>query len=214
MKRKYPRYCRSFVDCHGGTRYYFHRAGGKNIPLPGLPWSPTFMAAYEIALNGSVAVKAKPGSVDAVVLEYLISPGFASGLADNTRKTRRAILTRFAKEYGHLPIAQMDGVGLQKILSKMTPAVQRGFKKAMRGFIAHCLSHRLMRYDPFLGVKLGFASEYRRLLLLRLGGNALGRCGMVGVVAALLLSRHGGVLSPNSMTRVLQNVLQRKHPKN
>ena len=154
MKRKYPRYCRSFVDRHGGTRFYFHRAGGKNIPLPGLPWSPTFMAAYEIALNGSIAVKSKPGSVDAVVLEYLMSPGFANGLADNTRKTRRAILTRFAKEYGYLPIAQMDGIGLQKILSKMTPAVQRGFKKAMRGFVAHCLSHRLMRYDPFMGVKL------------------------------------------------------------
>src|SRR5215831_19079064 len=105
MKRKYPRYCRSFVDRHGGTRFYFHRAGGKNIPLPGLPWSPTFMAAYETALNGSIAVKAKPGSVDAVVLEYLMSPGFANGLADNTRKTRRAILFRSQRQdliQGHL----------------------------------------------------------------------------------------------------------------
>ncbi len=50
MKRKYPRYCRSFVDRHGHTRYYFNRSG-KNIPLPGLPWSPTFMAAYEAARN-------------------------------------------------------------------------------------------------------------------------------------------------------------------
>jgi hypothetical protein len=45
IKRKYPRYCRSFIDCNGKTRVYFHRTGGKNSALEGLPWSPTFMAA-------------------------------------------------------------------------------------------------------------------------------------------------------------------------
>ncbi|WP_256570627.1 MULTISPECIES: hypothetical protein [unclassified Bradyrhizobium] len=42
MKRRYPKYCRSFIDRHGHPRHYYHR-GGKNIPLPGLPWSPEFM---------------------------------------------------------------------------------------------------------------------------------------------------------------------------
>ena len=45
MKKRYPKYCRSFVDRGGHTRYDFNRHG-KNIPLPGLPWSPSFMAAF------------------------------------------------------------------------------------------------------------------------------------------------------------------------
>jgi len=36
----------------------------------------------------------------------------------------------------------------------MTPANQRGFKKAMRGFIDYCLSHNLMNVDPLTTVKL------------------------------------------------------------
>ena len=37
-----------FVDRHEKARFYYRR-GGKNVPLPGLPWSPEFMAAYEAA---------------------------------------------------------------------------------------------------------------------------------------------------------------------
>jgi hypothetical protein len=58
----------------GRTRFYFHRTAGKNIALPGLPWSPTFMAAYEAALNdGTVAAscRTKTGTVDAAMLAYL-----------------------------------------------------------------------------------------------------------------------------------------------
>jgi len=43
---------------------------------------------------------------------------------------------------------------MQRIVSKMTPANQRGFKKAMRGFIDYCLSHNLMNVDPLTTVKL------------------------------------------------------------
>ncbi len=155
MKRKYPRYCRSFEDRHGVVRHYFHRPGGKNIPLPGLPWSPTFMAAYEIALNeGKVTGKAKPGTLHAAVTDYLQSEGFGIGLAKSTQGTRRNILEKFGKEHGDKPVALMHANALQNILNKMTPAAQRGFKKAIRGFIDYCLSHRLMKVDPLLGTKL------------------------------------------------------------
>jgi integrase len=157
MKRKYPRYCRGYVDCGGRVRYYFHREGGRNIPLPGLPWSPTFMAAYEAALNdGHVAASrnSKAGTLDAAMLAYLASDGFAKGLAKSTRETRRRILTNFAKQHGDKPVALMHGAALQIIIDKLTPANQRGFKKAMRGFIDYCLSHNLMKLDPLLSLKL------------------------------------------------------------
>jgi hypothetical protein len=41
-----------FIDRHGKARFYFRRPGFKVIPLPGLPWSPQFMAVYEAALGG------------------------------------------------------------------------------------------------------------------------------------------------------------------
>jgi hypothetical protein len=52
MMRKPPRFMHGYVDRHGKPRWYLRRRGCPNIPLPGLPWSPEFMAAYEAALNG------------------------------------------------------------------------------------------------------------------------------------------------------------------
>jgi hypothetical protein len=53
LMRRPPQYCNGFLDRHGRARWYFRRAGFKKVPLPGLPWSPEFMAAYEQALAGS-----------------------------------------------------------------------------------------------------------------------------------------------------------------
>src|SRR5215471_14209541 len=46
---KLPPYVQAFVDRHGRARFYFRRRGYQSVPLPGLPWSPTFMTAYEEA---------------------------------------------------------------------------------------------------------------------------------------------------------------------
>jgi hypothetical protein len=48
--RKAPKYCQGFVDRHGKARWYFRRRGSPRVPLPGLPWSSEFMAAYEAAV--------------------------------------------------------------------------------------------------------------------------------------------------------------------
>jgi hypothetical protein len=46
------RYVQSFVDRKSGTVYhYFRRPGYKRVPLPGLPGSREFMAAYQDALK-------------------------------------------------------------------------------------------------------------------------------------------------------------------
>ena len=38
---------------HGKPRFYFRRRGFPSVNLPGLPWSPEFMAAYEDAMPRS-----------------------------------------------------------------------------------------------------------------------------------------------------------------
>jgi hypothetical protein len=45
-----PKFVHGFIDQHGKPRFYLRRKGFKKNPLPGLPWSPEFMVAYEAAL--------------------------------------------------------------------------------------------------------------------------------------------------------------------
>ena len=50
LMRRPPKFVHAFIDRHGRPRFCFRRAGFKKVPLPGLPWSPAFMEAYETAL--------------------------------------------------------------------------------------------------------------------------------------------------------------------
>ena len=57
------------------VRYYFRRRGSKAIPLPGLPGSEEFMAAYAAALAGLPDVeigasRTLPGTINALVVSY------------------------------------------------------------------------------------------------------------------------------------------------
>jgi hypothetical protein len=49
------RYVNEYRDVRGKLRRYFRRPGHKRIPLPGLPGSDEFMAAYQAAVAGVAA---------------------------------------------------------------------------------------------------------------------------------------------------------------
>src|SRR4051812_47445960 len=96
-RMKAPKFTQGFIDRHGNARFYFRRPGFARVTLPGLPWTPQFMSAYETAMAGTPQVAASnilPGTVDALVVAYLASATFASH-APETRRTRRNILERF-----------------------------------------------------------------------------------------------------------------------
>jgi hypothetical protein len=49
------KYVNSFANPdrkNGAVRHYFRKRGMKDIPLPGVPGSEEFMAAYQMALAG------------------------------------------------------------------------------------------------------------------------------------------------------------------
>jgi hypothetical protein len=48
----------------------------------------------------------------------------------------------------------MHSAALQVMLSKKTPAAQRNFRKAMRGFVDHCIAKGMIEIDPLAGLKL------------------------------------------------------------
>jgi hypothetical protein len=74
VMRRPPKYVHGFVDHDGKARFYFRRAGFKTVALPGLPWSPEFMSAYDEARTAQgIAIGAsgtKPGTLKALAVAY------------------------------------------------------------------------------------------------------------------------------------------------
>jgi hypothetical protein len=106
-------------------RYYFRRRGTKAIPLPGLPASEEFMAAYAAALasipDQHVEIGANrtlPGTINALVVAYYKSDEWHA-LAADTQKTRRRILERFRAQHGDKRVALLQREHILKMLAAM-----------------------------------------------------------------------------------------------
>jgi integrase len=170
-----PRYVHAFVDRHGKARFYFRRAGFKQQPLPGLPYSPEFMAAYEAALNGGDqpvieigAARTVGGTVNALVAAYLdcsaksTSPFKAA--APETQRTRRNILENFREAHGDKRVYRTEPNGrrvmlltrehMQRIVNEKaaTPFAQRNFLNTLRAMFKWALKEGRAPDDPTLGV--------------------------------------------------------------
>lgn len=160
MKRKNPKYTHGFVDHDGKPRFYLRAPGRKRVPLPGLPWSPEFMEARGKALVSDWAVpelgasRTRVGTVNAAIVSYYQSSAFRDGLAESSQRMRRAILERFREGHGDKRVAEMHKKALQIILNKKSPAAASNWRKALRGFVDHCLSLDMLAVDPLVGVKL------------------------------------------------------------
>src|SRR5262245_66400256 len=107
LMRRPPKYVHAFLDRHGKVRFYFRRRGFKRTPLPGLPWSPEFMAAYEAALAAQPQKvgrsRTRPGTMGALAVSYFNSTGFRN-MAASTQGVYRNIIERFcstADQDGH-----------------------------------------------------------------------------------------------------------------
>jgi hypothetical protein len=158
---KLPPYVHGFIDRNGKPRFYFRRRSYKSLPLPGLPWSPTFMAAYETAMQGEPPVRIEigssrttPGTVNAAIISYFNSSAFQA-LAAETRRSRRGILERFRAEHGDKRIALLQRAHIDRIVAAKaaTPSAARNFLKALKALMAFCIANHLRDDDPTVGVK-------------------------------------------------------------
>ena len=161
LMRRPPKYVHGYIDRHGKARFYFRRAGFKKIALPGLPWSPSFMAAYEAALHGEPAPRleagisrTKPGTVAATVAGYFGSLAFST-LAETTRLTRRRMLERFREEHGEKGIATLGRVHVERMVRAKAsqPGTALNFLVALRGLMRHAIAAGLRADDPTTGVQ-------------------------------------------------------------
>ena len=91
---------------------YFRRPGFDSVAVPGLPWSPEFMAAYEAATKGGVrtegagAAKTSPGTVAALVVSLCRSLEFLN-LKPITQRTCRITIEPFRGQHGDKTVAKL-----------------------------------------------------------------------------------------------------------
>lgn len=160
-KYKLPKYVQALVDRDGRAYHYFRRPGFPRASLPGLPWSPEFMASYHAAMcrEGAAAVaemtaRTGPGTINAAVALYLDSSTFMQ-FGDGTRALRRSILKQFCRLVGDKPIARLDRQYIDRLLqSSPSPVVARTWLLALRPLLQWAVTAQMIAADPSIGIKI------------------------------------------------------------
>jgi integrase len=157
MKR--PKYVQAYIDKRDGRAYYYlRRRGFPRVRLPGLPWSPSFMAAYEAALTGPRtaigAGRVKPGSVAAVIAAYLDSQQFFGSKSAGTQRMRRSILERFRAAYGDRPFALLPPEWIEALLDAKPPHAARSWLMTLRSLCQFAIKRGWLKSDPTANIKL------------------------------------------------------------
>lgn len=156
--RKPPKYCQGFEDRHGKIRWYYRRPGFPRSALPGLPWSPQFMAAYELAAQGDKVevgkARSKPGTIGALIASYYRTSDFTS-LGEITKKTYRNILERFRVEHADKRVAMLQRHHILKIMGDRaaTPSAANRLLRMIHILMRHAVELGWRRDDPTLGIR-------------------------------------------------------------
>lgn len=159
LMRRPPKFVQGFLDRHGRPRFYFRRPGFKRVPLPGLPWSPEFMAAYEEALAGQFvqvgSSHVKLGTMRALAISYYNSLGFRS-LKPSSQAIYRRIIDRFCREHGDKRVATLQREHIVKLMAARAekPGSANGLHKVLRAMMQHAVETGLRADDPTRNVKV------------------------------------------------------------
>ena len=152
LMRRPPKYVQGFIDRHGKPRFYFRRPGFKSTPLPGLPWSPEFMAAYEAARAGQkleIGVsRTKPGTMRALAVSYYNSSAFLS-LKPNSKSTYRVVIDQFCREHGDKSAATLQREHVVKLMSaRASSGSANALRRVLRVLMKHAVEIGLRADDP------------------------------------------------------------------
>ena len=128
------------------------------MPLPGLPGSAEFEAAYAAALGSAPSEigigRDQHGSVAHAVASYFGSTDFCNRLTPSTQATRRVLLEKFHRDYGEKPIASLLRKFIETLLSTLRPGAEKNWLKALRGLLQYCVAEGLCKEDVTASIKL------------------------------------------------------------
>jgi hypothetical protein len=153
------RFVQAWVDEDGRPHHYFRRRGFRRRPLPGMPGSPEFMAAYTNAMAESpqpigAQTRSKPGTVAAAVAAYFDSQLHFGSRSEGTKAQQRSVLNRFRDKYGEERVAGMPSTFISTVLAPLPPHAARTWRKVLGAFCRFAVSQGLLKFDPMPGVKL------------------------------------------------------------
>jgi len=158
--RRPPKYCHHKQDRHGGAGFwYFERRGFPRARLPGLPWSPEFMAAYQDAMKGSpVPIGAKgiaSRSVDDLATRYLQSPAFLLKCRPGTQEKYRRVIDRIRAEHGHRLAVDLTRGKVFELLQRFVDRPSQGnlWLKVISNMFGHAVKLEWIKENPCRGVE-------------------------------------------------------------
>jgi integrase len=158
MSRIRLKFVQAWVDGEGRVHRYFRRRGYPRVPLPGLPGSFEFMAAYQAALAGPRSAigagRVKPGSVSAVVAGYYDSQQYFGSKSAGTQRMRRGILERFRATYGDWPMASLPPAWIEALLDTKPPHASRSWLMTLRSLCEFAVKRGWLPANPAQNIKL------------------------------------------------------------
>jgi integrase len=166
MKLKLPRYINAYVDRHGKARYYFRRAGWSSVPLPGFPFSPEFMQAYERASAGQPAAvgaaRVLPGSMHALAISYYNNSPEFRAMSPYSKQLRRNVIERFCRETDvnclrngdkRAALLQPEHIGRFMADRADRPESANALRKALRALMKHAIAIKMRADNPMQDIK-------------------------------------------------------------
>lgn len=160
MTRIKLRYVNEFTDRHGKIRRYFRRPGCRSVPLPGLPGSIEFMAAYQAALAIVAPPPSSPrhviaGSLAAVAAGYLRSADFAN-LSPSSQQSYQTALKPILAAHGHRLVRELNKEAARRVIENIG-ATRPGMANLTRAVLSKVMGYAIetsVRHDnPFAGLR-------------------------------------------------------------
>jgi integrase len=159
------KYVNEYVDGSGELRRYFRKGGKRLGPLPGLPGSAEFMAAYQAYLaEQPVPVQPKPeGSFGRIVTEFYGSALFTKNLKPSSQKLHRIVLDPLAREHGHRAVSLMTRDAVERIVNRIGlqhPSMGNLTRAVLRRLMGFAVKRGTIAQNPVTGLEMFKTGEH------------------------------------------------------
>jgi integrase len=153
-------YIHEYADRHGKVRRYFRHRNVKG-PLPGIPGSAEFMAAYQKFLGVDTHAcparhlgSALPGSFGALINEFYGSRPFLN-LKQSSRHTYKCVLEPLAAKHGHRDARKLDHKTASTLIEDIgatKPAMANLTRSVLKRVMQYGIKAGYVDANPFIGI--------------------------------------------------------------
>lgn len=164
MKLDLP-YINAYPDRHGKMRYYFRRKSVR-VALPGSPGTAEFIAAYNVALEGTKRAAPSetfyPGAFKALCHEYEHSAEF-SQLAKSTQRETRYVLNALVEKHGDNPLAKFERRHIRILRDSMKdkPGAANKMLRVLKVLLGFAVEREYIERSPATRIKMLKGGEHR-----------------------------------------------------